>query len=1135
MPLLDYPPTDISADPLALLRGRNKRMNRFSYPLTPGGGQYGLDFSLQGDCEINESEMSFTLPFGDGGRRDGVGDLLEVGGIDTSRHIKNPLVLWDHGKVISLPIGLTETRDTKEYTVSIDSIGQIAKAKVYLYQGKGMSSVSKEREYDHALFCNQIFDLWRQRLIRGGSIGYSVVQAKHLPPDYARGTPAGLHLIKTLMLECSAVVLPCNADTVSRKGLEDNYARKILCMPQICGKPISPYLIKSLTPYAEQETKTVVGFSDGKYPMDNLKSIRKKYRVKTVKPKPSIKPSVPHNTNQTPRNPPAVYTYKNPLHHPGVTTSPPSRSKAIKDGQSLYPPNKLQPSCTFSGEENKQPIDPGADPLDSKLVNHKAINVRYKKKVIKGFAEVSLKFDLSRLDTDKQNVFAAEMETAGFGRPKQGRWGGEKSKLQAPLKIATFCFDVEPESETNNAVAEAIRIASGIAHRHGARYLGNPGSKSLPNTKDKSMSIKTKDMSNETNGSLEQNQNAQTQEIDMNEPYGAQFLRQLHDDHSVLMRHYDSLLGPLEPDSAIRKYAVGKLSNVEKDLQEMEKLFSGHYKDIPGLGGEDEEDEEENPVEEAGGETKDLTEDELQDVEGDLENVGEELEGESGDTEEDAVPDEAAIEGDGDSREDEVPEPEEAVEGMKTKSMKSLRKKYRDDKAMQVSFGSNKYGMPGTNASDTRGGIAGHQPRTPPKPHPGPPHHGGRKQPISNARREVGISHDKDMEDEEEQKSQGDSTPYCKLGQRPDETDPACRRNPKWHTGAYAGKTLCDACKKAGKKECNCKAMKTKDHPCDECKHDPCICKGPRSHQAKEQDDKGMIGTVAGGAIGSAVAPGVGTEIGAALGSSIEDKFSEKDLSHIKEGSGFLNEISQPDSKWDMDGQHRAYHYGKTFEGFSQLEDINDELEESPNEEDHDIPPADQESGVGQVGEKQTAQEVAAEQRNWTKRPVKPGPKKALPSEDEIEDYKNTKGEKPVTGGPPYTNGQATIGKPITGGPPYTTGKSLCKMCKDISGHFMDLSSAHDLTDVHRTKSGEWHKEIEAALNDEREEDDQENDKQEDEQSQEEIPAFAPGETGEKVLDTLRGATFRQDKMMDDLIKQIDGIGQRVGLGLLAV
>jgi len=243
----------------SILGSRDKRLEGYSYKLSTGG--YGLDTAVaSGEPEVSEGEMSFWLTFADGQRRDGVGDLLEVSGIDVSRHRKNPLALFDHAKSVVLPIGTCEDPKTRAYTVTIDPMEKVAKAKVFVYQDSAKS--------DHAVFCEQLFDLWTKRFLRAGSIGYQVIQAQQMGPDYEKGVQAGLHLQKVLMLECSAVVPPANGDTV----------RKTLALPQVCGKPLSPYLVKSLTPYADSKPVQVVsgfkseaipgGLSSGKNPTD---------------------------------------------------------------------------------------------------------------------------------------------------------------------------------------------------------------------------------------------------------------------------------------------------------------------------------------------------------------------------------------------------------------------------------------------------------------------------------------------------------------------------------------------------------------------------------------------------------------------------------------------------------------------------------------------------------------------------------------------------------------------------------------------------------------------------------------------------------------------------------------------------
>lgn len=209
----------------------------YGYKLADAGN-YGLAVAIDSP-DIDENRMSLTFPFADGRRRDGVGDLLEIGGIRTDRHRLNPVVLFDHGKALALPIAKAEDPDSHEYTVYLDPQTQSATCKAFFYQGQD----------EHGLFCEQLFDLVSKRYVRAGSIGFTVVAAKELPPNYETGTPKGLHLISVNMLEASIVVMPANQDTV----------RKALSLNRVCGKPLSPVLVKSLSPYAG-ERKVQLGY-----------------------------------------------------------------------------------------------------------------------------------------------------------------------------------------------------------------------------------------------------------------------------------------------------------------------------------------------------------------------------------------------------------------------------------------------------------------------------------------------------------------------------------------------------------------------------------------------------------------------------------------------------------------------------------------------------------------------------------------------------------------------------------------------------------------------------------------------------------------------------------------------------------
>jgi predicted DNA binding CopG/RHH family protein len=248
-------------DAIQTLNYRTKRMGGLSYKLREG---YGLDVASEHVLEYDPKRMSCVIPYADGTNRDGVGDYLEVGGIDTSRHSTNQVVLFDHGKgehkYGPWPIAMAWDSETKTYTNKIDPVAKRAWVTAFFYQGKGVPGMDKGDEYDFALHCEQIYDLVTKGFFRSGSIGYQVKAAREIPPDYAQGIPKGLHLLAVKMLEASLVIMPANPDTVG-KGFDP--VREVLCNGKLCGKAISPYLVKSLEPY-QVETKAQMGWEAGR-------------------------------------------------------------------------------------------------------------------------------------------------------------------------------------------------------------------------------------------------------------------------------------------------------------------------------------------------------------------------------------------------------------------------------------------------------------------------------------------------------------------------------------------------------------------------------------------------------------------------------------------------------------------------------------------------------------------------------------------------------------------------------------------------------------------------------------------------------------------------------------------------------
>jgi hypothetical protein len=264
---------------LSLLDAREKDFpfldsSQYSYKLA--GGSYGHDVPVAiRDLDIDEKTMSLWIPVCDGNRRDGVGDLLDVLGIDTSRHKKNPICLLDHGKQIPLPIARAreDPKDEESYTFRINPGEKTAGCRAYFYQGKeNCDEVLGCKQFEHGILCHQLFHMAANGFLNSGSIGYQIISADPLPEDPYRGIPRGMHLQRILALENSLVVLPASQDTVGKSTNTDVYpysakhleAWEYTQKSRICGSPPSPYLIKAFSSFAPPHKAQVVGGYDSK-------------------------------------------------------------------------------------------------------------------------------------------------------------------------------------------------------------------------------------------------------------------------------------------------------------------------------------------------------------------------------------------------------------------------------------------------------------------------------------------------------------------------------------------------------------------------------------------------------------------------------------------------------------------------------------------------------------------------------------------------------------------------------------------------------------------------------------------------------------------------------------------------------
>jgi phage head maturation protease len=153
--------------------------------------------------------------------RDRQGDILDVAGLDTSDHERNPVVLLDHGKYYPLPIGVTRTPEGL-YTVEVDPIaGEV-------WQTTHFSQKSQVAE--------QVFALIAEGVMRGNSIGFRMVEADHLQPDMERGFQrnkdgdAGKLIKRSELVECSWCGVPVNPEA-ARAAVGKSWCGKSLADP----------------------------------------------------------------------------------------------------------------------------------------------------------------------------------------------------------------------------------------------------------------------------------------------------------------------------------------------------------------------------------------------------------------------------------------------------------------------------------------------------------------------------------------------------------------------------------------------------------------------------------------------------------------------------------------------------------------------------------------------------------------------------------------------------------------------------------------------------------------------------------------------------------------------------------------
>ncbi len=189
------------------------KKDQMAYDLQAGA--MAVDYS--GDVSIDRSAMAATCTFSTPAV-DRVGDIVDMAGIHTENHRRNPVIMWAHGKTFDKPIGRT-VDPAGRYTVYIDDV---ARQTTYFSQT--------------LLEAEQIFDLVCEGIICTNSIGFDTIKAQ---PIYTGGRKGGLHILECDLLEVSWTAVPINPEACTK-------AIHSLC----CGRPLAPSIRGALEPYS---------------------------------------------------------------------------------------------------------------------------------------------------------------------------------------------------------------------------------------------------------------------------------------------------------------------------------------------------------------------------------------------------------------------------------------------------------------------------------------------------------------------------------------------------------------------------------------------------------------------------------------------------------------------------------------------------------------------------------------------------------------------------------------------------------------------------------------------------------------------------------------------------------------------
>jgi hypothetical protein len=288
---------------IGLARPRLRRKQVTGHKLATD--HYALKAYTDAPAVVNEDKFSITIPFAASKGRDRIGDVLEVEGIETGNHARNPVAFLDHGINEAKPIGKCESPDGT-YTVHIMADKGLAVAEIFLAKS------------DIFLLPRQIFELYEQKMIRAGSIGYRIIEAEPIPPEPERGYfKKALHLVRTELLEVSAVGLPMNQDAVKCA-----FGRKW------AGEELAPEIKSLLLPYYERQRVYSFGLPLGAN--DTAKGSTMKNKSKTIKTK-AIDETVTAPPAETPAETPTEQQPENVPHGAVVLAELYARLEFVKE------------------------------------------------------------------------------------------------------------------------------------------------------------------------------------------------------------------------------------------------------------------------------------------------------------------------------------------------------------------------------------------------------------------------------------------------------------------------------------------------------------------------------------------------------------------------------------------------------------------------------------------------------------------------------------------------------------------------------------------------------------------------------------------------------------------------------------